>query len=486
MIHHDPYRDVPLSSRMLNMDFPGTWFYTHPDAGETFMAVESQLSVCRAGKKAEKFVLNPSLWLYNHRIGVAKEMWAGVQPANIYLTSLHLGFAAKPELIEIYNLNFLMPHSKPQFREKHIKDEISKFARDFVRPLWSATRKLEREQPKTALILSFGSQIFSKSHWSGYGGADANAILNLFWKANIPTTIITEEEIRNGDLKKYDTLLLFRTSHLPQDVFSKIQDFNKNGGKILTEPDSPWAKLIPASIKFQIQTEKITKSTYYAIAYQRGYTADIVYAEQQRIAKDLKQFKKPGSTFADTNSTELYIRTLESGNCKYVFLMNDKRTFGDYFGKKYKAVFDAGLPLTAEVSLKTNGAVYEFPAKKKHVLKNGKLSLNFKPVEGKLLIIYPEEVAAVKVENIPVFKAGEYAFFNISILNAKQQKLKGVQPVRLVLTNPKGKKIEVFTSAKDGIAKFSYLPGINEPKGKWKLEAEELASGMKTAREWTF
>ena len=58
--------------------------------------------------------------------------------------------------------------------------------------------------------------------------------------------------------------------------------------------------------------------------------------------------------------------------------------------------------------------------------------------------------------------------------------------MRLVLTNPKGKKIEVFTSAKDGIAKFSYLPGINEPKGKWKLEAEELASGMKTAREWTF
>ena len=166
--------------------------------------------------------------------------------------------------------------------------------------------------------------------------------------------------------------------------------------------------------------------------------------------------------------------------------MNDKRTFGDYFGKKYKAVFDAGLPLTAEVSLKTNGAVYEFPAKKKHVLKNGKLSLNFKPVEGKLLIIYPEEVAAVKVENIPVFKAGEYAFFNISILNAKQQKLKGVQPVRLVLTNPKGKKTEVFTSAKDGIVKFSYLPGINEPNGKWKLEAEELASGMKTAREWTF
>ena len=484
-IHHDPYRDVPLSSRMKGMDFPGTWYYIHPDAGETFMSVESQLSCCRAGNMPERFQLDPSLWLYSQRIGPARDIWAGVQPANLYLTALHLGFAAKPEMIQIFSLNYLMPDSKPQFREKHIRAEISNFAKNFVRPLWSATRKLDREQPKTALILSFGSQIFSSSHWGGYGCSDANTILNLFWKANIPTAIITEENIRQGELAKYDQLLLYRTSHLPQDVFDKIKDYAAKGGNVLTEPDSPWAKLIPSTIKFPIKTEKMTNSTYYHVTRKGGYTADIVYAEQQKYAKELRKFRKDGVSFADSNSTELYIRTLQKNNCKYVFLMNDRRTFGDYFGKKYKAVYDAGLPLTAEISLKSSGTVYEFPAKKKHVLKNGKLSLDFKQVEGKLLIVYPDAVGSVKIDTVPTFRAGKKAVFKIHILSEKQKNLQGIQPVRVTLTAPDGRKTEVFTSAENGTALFTYLPGRNEPAGKWKLEAEELASGIKTIHEWT-
>lgn len=484
-VYHDPYRNVPLSSRMEGMDFAGTWFYCHPDAGETFMAVESMLSACRAGGRPEKFQLDPSLWLYSYKIGPAKGRWAGVQPANIYLTALHLGFAAKPEMIEIYDLNFLLPTSKPEFREKHIRQTVSDFAKKFVKPLWSATRHLEREQPKTALMLSFGSQIFNRSYWGGYGNSSANTILNLFWKANIPTAIITEETIRKGELANYDQILLYRTSHLPQDVFDKLKTFADKGGKILTEPDSPWAKLFPKAVKFPIETEKITDTTYWSVKHKKGFTADVMYAEQQNYAKALRKFKQAGSTFADTESTELYIRTLQSGDCKYVFLMNDKRTFGDYFGKKYKSVYDAGLPLKADVSLKTNGAVYEFPAKKKLELKNGKVSLDFKPVEGKLLIVYPEAVGAVKVENIPTFQAGKKAVFKISVLNGKQKQLKGIQPIRVLLTMPNGQKMEQFISAKNGSAEFVYVPGQNEPNGKWKLEAEELASGTKTVREWT-
>ena len=484
LIHHDPYRDVPLSSRMLGMDAPGTWFYCHPDAGETFMAVESQLSSCRAGGRPEKFILDPSLWLYSMRIGPARNLWAGVQPANIYLTALHLGFAAKPEAIEIYDLNFLLPTSTPQFREKHIRAEVSNFAKNIVKPLWSATRHLDREQPRTALMLSFSTQIFNRSYWGGYGNSQANAILNLFWKANIPTAIITEEAVRNGELAKYDRILLYRTSHLPQDVFDAIKKFAAKGGKVLTEPDSPWSKLIPGAISYPIETDKLTKTTYYQIMRKDGFTADVVYAEQQKYAKDLRKFRPDGLTFADSNSTELYIRTLQSGDCKYVFLMNDKRTFGDYFGKKYKAVFDAGLPLTAEVSLKTNGAVYEFPARKKHTLKNGKLTLDFKPTEGKILVIYPEAVAAVKVENTPSFSAGKPALFEISVLNSKQNKLKGIQPIRVVLTKPNGKKIEQFISAVNGTAEYTYLPGDKELKGKWKLEVTEMASGISISKEW--
>ena len=135
------------------------------------------------------------------------------------------------------------------------------------------------------------------------------------------------------------------------------------------------------------------------------------------------------------------------------------------------------MPLTAEITLRTKGTVYEFPAKKKLSLKNGKLTLNFKPVEGKLLIVYPDAVSSVKVEkavknNKPVL--------SIRVLDSKQKKLKGIQPIRITLVPAGGKKVEYFSSAKDGELTFTNLPS-----GEWKVEVEELASGTKTVREWT-
>ena len=486
IVYHDPYRNVPLSSRMAGMDVPGTWYYCHPDAGETFMAVETLLSACRTANKPEQFQLDPSMWLYSYQIGPAKSRWAGVQPANIYLTALHLSLASKPYMLELYDLNFLLPEIRPQpqFKEKQTLTMIQGFIRNFVRPLWSPIQHLDREQPKTALMLSFGSQIFSRSQWGGWGQAPANTILNLFWKAHIPTAVLTEEGVRNGELARYDRILLYRTSHLPQDVFDRIKTFAAKGGTVLTEPDSPWAKLIPSAVTFPIETKKITNSSFYQIRKKGGFTADIVYAEQQRIARALRKFRKDNSGFADSSSTELYIRTLQADHCRYVFLMNDRRTFGNYFGKKYKAVYDAGLPLTAEITLPAEDAVYEFPAQKKHLLKNGRLTLDFKPVEGKVLIIYPDAVSAVKIGRIPTFTARKPAVFEIAVLNSKQQKLNGIQPVRVVLTKPDGGKTEHFTSAVNGTASFTFIPAGNEPAGPWKLEAEELASGTKTVQSW--
>ena len=87
--------------------------------------------------------------------------------------------------------------------------------------------------------------------------------------------------------------------------------------------------------------------------------------------------------------------------------------------------------------------------------------------------------------NIQRFDGGKKAVFKIHILSEKQKNLQGIQPVRVTLTAPDGRKTEVFTSAENGTALFTYLPGRNEPAGKWKLEAEELASGIKTIHEWT-
>ena len=41
---HEPFRDYPVFDRNLGVDYCGTWFYTAPDAGHAFMAIQAPLA----------------------------------------------------------------------------------------------------------------------------------------------------------------------------------------------------------------------------------------------------------------------------------------------------------------------------------------------------------------------------------------------------------------------------------------------------------
>ena len=125
---------------------------------------------------------------------------------------------------------------------------------------------------------------------------------------------------------------------MPADVREKIVQFIKRGGKVYAEGSSPWIKLIPGVRSLEIPVEIISKSSYDDIRKGKGFTADKVYAEQQRIAGMLRStIGKEIKNAAESSSTEVYIRALHKNKSHYIFVINDRRTFGDYFGKKYKA-----------------------------------------------------------------------------------------------------------------------------------------------------
>ena len=478
VIFHNPWRNVILGKRMTGHDLIGTWFYCHPDAGATHMAIEAMLAGCRAAKVPERFTTAASLWLYNQRMGPARQKWAGVQPTDITLISFHLTFAAKPEFMELYDISFLFPESKAQFREANTKSEITRFIRTYVRPLWSTVQKLDRDKNKSALLISVGTQVFSRSRWGGYGCEPANIVLDLLWKAQIPSGIVTEETILNGELSQYDRLFLHQTSHIPADVREKILQFLQKGGKVYAESSSPWIKLIPGVRPLEIPVEIISKSSYYDIRKGKGFTADKVYAEQQRIAGMLRStIGKEIKNAAESPSTEVFIRSLNKNNSHYIFVINDRRTFCDYFGKKYKAVYEAGVPQKVRVKVNVPGTVYLYPDGKKLQLKNKECLLQLDRADCKVLIVYPEEVKNIEFGKVPVFIPGEKAEFKISVLGKSGKVLKGIQPLHIRLTAPDKKVTEHYTSAINGTLRWAFTPGKNDVSGIWKLTVRELASG---------
>jgi Concanavalin A-like lectin/glucanases superfamily/Beta-galactosidase trimerisation domain len=491
-VTHDPFRDVPLFHRNKGLDQIGTWFYTHPDASETLGAAETLVNATQGEKKTKGINFGASLWLYDNKICPAKNRYAGVQPTDIIIESDWLAFSRIPEVIEHYSLTHLMPSARPQFKQKNIYDKLMQFSKEILQPLWPTVSRLKRAPRKCAMLLSFGSQLFGNKIWSGYGGSSGFGYYAALQKAHIPTDIIFDENIQRGDLSKYKVLFMHSISHLPKSVFDKIIAFTKNGGTVIC--GEPFAKLIPGAVKFDMDMTKRKKSTYYHIQNKGGFTADIVYQDMLKKAAMVRDLlKNKIKNYADCDSSEVFLNVLEKNGAKYVFVVNDKRTFGDYVGKKYRAVMEQGLSQTVNVNLRTkNAAVYDLVSHRKlNTIAKGEqtvVSLKLKPAWGAILAVYPQEISKVDIVIPQTLIAGEESKFTIKVIDKNGKPISGVQPLKVVISDPEGHKNEFsgYFATKNGVCSIKFIPAQNDIRGQWTIAAEELSSSIRGSKKITF
>jgi len=474
---HDPFRNYPVFDRNIGLDFYGTWFYPTPDAGESFMAIESMLAAIAGGGNKQKMQFGASMWLYNYNFCRARSRQAGVQPENIYLETMFLGLAARPDKYDLFSFTFLLPDSPMEYREKTLLPNLKNFSEKMAAPIWSATRGMKRENRPVSMLLSSAGQIFGAQRWGGYGYCLENGMLNLLWKANLPSNIIFEDTIRqNHDWKKCKLLVIASAGHLPEDIYREICDYAKKGGKILA--CSPFDKLIPGAETLDINFDFTVKASYYHLQHGSQWTA--LKAQEYRLEQAHKlraKYRSLISTFADSDSVEIYLRTLQDTDTRFVFALNDRRTEGSHMGKKFHAVLDSGVGQSASVRLnRETGTVYEFPAGKQLTtsVKKGNqvVNLTFAPSEGKILLCYPEALGKLSITAKKNYVA------KISLTNSSGKAFRGTVPVRICWTDPAGTPRMEYNAIRNGKLETFVRPGKNIRKGIWKCQVTELASGM--------
>ena len=475
---HSPCRDYPVFDRTLDLDRCGTWFYMEPDAGHAFMSIEVLAASGGGEKKKQKTEFCPSFHQYYWQFCPGKNVHVGTPPENLSTEAFFLGLASRVDAIEIFSYTFMLPETKLEYRQKTLLGKTRDFSEKMVAPLWPAIRPMEREKTPVSMLLSSAGQIFGSRKWGGYGYLPENEMLNLLWKAGLPSNIIFEDHIRRSDDWKQCKLLVIATAKfLPEDVYREICDYAKKGGRVLA--CAPFDKLIPNADTLDIDFDFCTKASLYSIQKKNSpWTAQKAQAYRLDAAQKLRtRYHAVAPVFADTESVEVYTRTLRDKDTRFVFALNDRRTEGDYMGKKFHAVLDAGVPQKASIRLDmTSGAVYEFPAGKRlnAVQENGKLKLDldFAPTEGKVLFCYPEALGKLTVT------AEKDHTANILLTDEKGKTFRGTVPVRIRWQDPAGKSRTEYNVLRDGELRISVRPGKNIPKGTWRCQVTELASGM--------
>jgi hypothetical protein len=474
------------------LDQVGTWFYTHPDASETLGAAETLVNAAQDESKRKGINFGASLWLYANRICPAKQTYAGVQPTDIIIESDWLAFSRIPEEIEHYSLTHLMPSAKPQFKQKNIYDKLAQFSRQVLQPLWPTVSRLNRAPRDCAMLLSFGSQLFGNKTWSGYGCSTGFGYYAALQMAHIPTDIIFDENIQRGDLQKYKILFMHDIKHLPKSVFNKIVAFAEKGGTVVC--GAPFAKLIPGAVDFDMDMTKRKKSTYYHIKNKGGFAADVVYQDMKRNAAAVrKMLKNKLSFYADCDSHSAFINVLEKYGRKYVFVVNDKRTFGDYVGKKYRAVMEQGVPQKLNVMIKSdNAVVYDLVShiRLKSFSKAGQtvVPLTLKPAWGAVLAVYEQDIKRVEISLPQVLRTGNSSEFVIKVIGNDGKAMTGIQPVEVIISDPEGKRNEFsgYFAAENGVSRIKFIPAKNDLRGKWTVSVKELSSGIQIKKNFVF
>ena len=471
-----------------NVDYISQWTYSYPDPIKIGQAADELFAMAdgRPGQGVMK--MTQVIW---YRSGTApktpedpaeRASWENEQPDARFITispdHMRETFWSKlsrpVQGIMYHGWGSLVPAlGKPgayRFTNGETWPVLQKLVRDVVRPLGPSLKLIPDRKTDVGLLESFASQMFARRGSSGWGGSwEADMNLMLQW-AQLQPRVLYEETILRDGLDDYSVLVMPNCDVLPRTVAQRIKAFQRRGGIIIA--DENLAPGILADIHVQSMS-------------RQGKKADQAKADLQVAAAELrKQLDDFYQRYGEASDPDVIPRFRQCGSTDYLFLVNDKREFGDYVGHHGK-VMEKGLACEATVTIRrARGHVYDLVAHEKvdAQLAQGEIRLDVSmgPGGGRLCMIADRPIGQVSLEAPESARLGQQVEVEVTVGDQVGEALDAVIPVRVQLLDPQDREAELsgYYAAQDGMASVTFYLASNDVAGQWTVRVTELASGL--------
>jgi hypothetical protein len=299
--------------------------------------------------------------------------------------------------------------------------------------------------------------------------------LVLQW-AQLQPRIIYDETILRRGLDEFRVLVMPCCDVLTRSVASRISEFQKKGGIIVSDEH-----LAPA-----LKPDILIRS------YRRTRKAADDKAALQARAADLRRQLDPlHERYCDSSDPDVVVRLRRYGSTDYLFALNDRRTFGSYVGH-HGLVMEKGIPHGATISLRRgSGHVYDLLAGKPVSIRqeSGKMEFPVRlgPGDGRLFLITDHRIAAVRIDAPSRARLGGQVRWSAAVVDAEGKPLDAVVPLKVEILDPQNRPAESsgYYGARDGKVDITLDLARNDPAGEWTLRVRELASGLARERKIT-
>ena len=290
-------------------------------------------------------------------------------------------------------------------------DRLRHLLKDVVVPLGPMLKRLGRTASPVALLESFTTCALGGPSSRGWKAPS----ITFLQRARLDPRVVYEDTILRDGLAGVKVLYAPQCLFLTPDVVAKIKEFQAKGGMLVADaqllsalkPDIevPVVSFEPPPASDHFEDVNAMEAARDGDAKTRNGT---IRAKATMVAQanDLRQRLAARFTpEADSSSPEIVTYSRRWNDARYVFAINDHRTFGDYVGP-WGLVMEKGLPFEGEVSLADGDgavkAVYELSRGGEVLFTRAdgrvKVPVKYATNDGRLFAFLNTRIASVSVE----------------------------------------------------------------------------------------
>ena len=483
---HDPaVRVPPVWGSGGKVDMLNQWVYAYPEPFRvaTVAGEERAMAKGRPGQRVgimtQMIVKRPELTVPGMKIA-KPPVWVKWEPTASYMTTppgllreaTWAMLARHVDSIMYYGAGALLPSNFMFSGLRYIDPDSSKALSEVfngvVKPLGKMLRQLPEREADTAVYESFAACLFAGRGGWGWGREWPSGM--LMYRANLAPVTLYDESILNGGLKNIKVLFMPHCDVLTESVAKEIEKFQERGGLVVAD-----SALAPGIIP-DIVVDEVT--------FHRKLGAKRFNADYKRAAKGLLKKLDGAYTPFVSAGQDLLTFPRKWKNTDYLFVINDRRDFGQNFGV-WKQVMEKGLPNCGEVLVRRQaGAVYELSRGGcidfMPTAEGVNCHLDFQTNDGRILLFLDSPIAKIQLDMPPDVSGGEKLRIRTAVLDAEGKTVPALLPVSFKIHLPDGKELPVvYDCAKDGVLERELPIPLNAPSGEWKIVVTDRASGLK-------
>ena len=377
---------------------------------------------------------------------------------------------------------------------------MEKLLKGVVAPLGPVLKRLGRAKPRVAVFESLTNcEMGGPASW----GWSAPAITCL-QRARLDPRVVYEQTIERDGLDSVDVLYAPQCRFLTKSMVERLRAFQKRGGILVG--DKELVKALKADILLPIASfdpvpvldlaEEMAEAEKAKPQWMKTREGTVrIKTDMQKAGETLRRelAKRGYRPDTDSSTPEIVVYNRRWHETDYVVAVNDRRTFGDYFGP-WGRCMEKALPTRGKVTHadpeRKVGAVYELSRGGKVAFARGKdgevvTELAFDMTDGRFLVYLPRPIESVRVEAADRVDADGRIAVKMTVLDSSSRPVPALLPVDIRLRDSCGREIDGggAACAVGGVAEVVFTVNRNDPSGDYTLVCTDRASGLSEERK---